>query len=73
MDPLYSVAPLSIPPILNLMGVMQSKYAPSQAFPAYCPLPSLFKLCLLFLPRLSSGYILCSSQDILLILNSYTH
>ena len=47
---------------------MQSKYAPSQAFPACCPLQSLSELYLLFLPRLSSGYILCFSQDILLVL-----
>ena len=47
---------------------MQSKYAPSQAFLACCPLQSLPKLHLLFLPRSSSGYILCSAQDILLVL-----
>ena len=62
MDPPHSVAPLSVPPTLNLTSVMQSKYAPSQAFLACCPLQSLFELHLLFLSRLSSGYILCSSQ-----------
>ena len=41
MDPPHLVASLSVPPTLNLMGVMQFKYAPSQAFPAYCPLQSI--------------------------------
>jgi len=68
MDPLHSVAPLSVPPTPNLMGMMQSKYVPSQAFPAYCSLQSLSKLHLLFLSRLSSGYILCATQDIPLVL-----
>ena len=72
MDPPHSVAPLSAPPTLNLTGVMQSKYAPSQAFLVYCSLQSLPELHLLFLSRSSSGYILCSSQDILLTLGSYT-
>jgi len=63
MDPPYSVALLSAPPTLNLTGVMQSKYAPSQAFPACYPLRSLSELHLHLLPRSSSGYILCSSQD----------
>ena len=60
MDPLYSVTLLSAPPTPNLMGVIQSKCASSQAFPACCPLWSLPELYLLFLSRLSSGYILCS-------------
>jgi len=68
MDPPHSVAPLSAPPTLNFMGVMQSKCAPSQAFPACYPLWSLPKLRLHFLPRSSSGYILCSSQDTPLVL-----
>jgi len=63
MDPSHSVALLSVPPTLNLTGVMQSKCAPSQAFLAYCPLQSLPELHLHLLPRSSSGYILCSSQD----------
>ena len=63
MDPPYSVAPLSAPLTPNLMGVMQSKCAPSQAFPVCCPLRSLPELHLHLLPRSSSGYILCSSQD----------
>ena len=65
-DPL-TVAPLFIPPTLNLMGVIQSKYVPSQAFPACCSLQSLSELHLLFLSRSSSGYILCSVQDIPLV------
>jgi len=64
MNPPHSVALLSAPPILNLMGMMQSKCAPSQAFLACCPLQSLPKLHLRLLPRSSSGYILCSSQEI---------
>jgi len=72
MDPPYSVAPLSASPTLNLIGVIQSKYAPSQAFLACCPFQSLFELHLLFFSRLRFGYILCSFQDILLTLNSYT-
>ena len=54
MDPLHSVASLSVPPTLNLMGVMQFKCVPSQAFLACCPLQSLPKLHLLFLSRSSS-------------------
>jgi len=42
---------------------MQSKCAPSQAFPVCCPLRSLPELHLHLLSRSSSGYILCSSQD----------
>ena len=57
MDSLHSVAPLSVSLTPNFIGMMQSKYTPSQAFPAYCPLQSLPKLHLLFLSRLSSGYI----------------
>ena len=72
MDSPHLVALLSTLPTPNLMGVMQSKCTPSQAFPVYCPLQSLSELHLLFLSRLSSRYILCSSQDILLTLNSYT-
>jgi len=67
MDPPYSVVPLFAPPILNLMDVMQSKYIPSQAFLACCPLQSLPKLHLHLLPRSSFGYILCSAQDIPLV------
>jgi len=67
MDPPHSVAPLSAPPTPNLTGVMQSKCAPSQAFPVCCPLQSLPELHLHLLPRSSSGYILCSSQDTPLI------
>ena len=63
MDPSHSVALLSVPPTPNLMGVMQSKCAPSQAFPACCSFRSLPELHLHLLPRSSSGYILCSSQD----------
>ena len=62
-DPPHSVAPLSALPTPNLIGVMQSKCAHSQAFPACCPLQSLPELYLRLLPRSSSGYILCSSQD----------
>jgi len=65
-DPL-TVAPLFIPPTLNLMGVIQSKYASSQAFLVCCPLQSLLELYLLFLSRLSSGYIQCSAQNIPLV------
>jgi len=61
MDPPHSVAPLSAPPTPNLMGVMQSKCAPSQAFLVCCPLQSLPELYLCLLSRSSSGYILCSS------------
>ena len=68
MDPSHSVVPLSTPPTLNLMGVMQSKCALSQAFPACCPLQSLPELYLCLLSRSSSGYILCSSQDTPLVL-----
>ena len=66
IDPLYSVVPLFAPPIPNLTGVMQSKCAPSQAFPACCSLQSLPELHLLFLSRSSSGYILCSCQVVFL-------
>ena len=68
MDPPHSVAPLSAPPTPNLTSVMQSKYAPSQAFLACCPFRSLSELHLRLLSRLSSGYILCSSQNTLLVL-----
>jgi len=54
VTPLHLVVPLSALPTLNLMGVIQYKYAPSQAFPACCPLQSLPKLHLLFLSRSSS-------------------
>jgi len=63
IDSPYSVFPLSAPLILNLMGVIQSKCTPSQAFLACCPLRSLPELHLHLLPRSSSGYILCFSQD----------
>jgi len=63
-----TVVPLFAPLTLNLMDVMQSKCTPSQAFPACCSLQSLSKLHLHLLSRLSSRYILCSSQDIPLVL-----